>query len=95
MLYCNVNAYGKQVMEEEILRDAYRTKTLDEVINLDFDFMVTVCDHANEIHPMFLCPIPKIYAECSDSDGKDYGAFILTHKMIKAELLPMTKEKLS
>ena len=90
-----VNAYAKQVLEEEgIWRDEYRSKTLDEVINLDFDLVVTVCDHANETCPMFPRPIPKIHVGFSDPDGKDYGAFILTYKAIEAELLPIIKEKL-
>ena len=90
-----VNAYAKRVLEEEgIWWDEYRSKTLDEVINLDFDLVVTVCDHANETCPMFPRPIPKIHVGFSDPDGKDYGAFILTYKAIEAELLPIIKEKL-
>lgn len=91
-----VNAYAKQVLEEEgIWKDSYHSKALDEVINLDFDLVVTVCDHANETCPMFPRPIPKIHVGFSDPDGKDYGAFILTCKAIEAELLPIIKEKLS
>jgi len=90
-----VNAYAKRVLEEEgIWRDEYRSKTLDEVINDDFDLVVTVCDHAHETCPMFPKPIPKIHVGFSDPDGKDYGAFILTYKAIEAELLPIIKEKL-
>lgn len=91
-----VNAYAKKVLEEEgIWKDSYHSKALDEVINLDFDLVVTVCDHANETCPMFPKPIPKIHVGFSDPDGKDYGAFILTCKAIEAELLPIIKEKLS
>lgn len=91
-----VNAYAKQVLEEEgIWKDSYHSKALDEVINLDFDLVVTVCDHANETCPMFPKPIPKIHVGFADPDGKDYGAFILTCKAIEAELLPIIKEKLS
>lgn len=91
-----VNAYAKRVLEEEgIWNDSYHSKALDEVINLDFDLVVTVCDHANETCPMFPKPIPKIHVGFSDPDGKDYGAFILTYKAIEAELLPIIKEKLS
>lgn len=91
-----VNAYAKRVLEEEgIWKDSYRSKTLDEVINDDFDLVVTVCDHANETCPMFPKPIPKIHVGFSDPDGKDYGAFILTYQAIEAKLLPIIKEKLS
>lgn len=90
-----VNAYAKKVLEEEgIWRDEYRSKTLDEVINLDFDLVVTVCDHAHETCPMFPRPTKKIHVGFSDPDGKDYGAFILTYQAIEAELLPIIKEKL-
>jgi len=91
-----VNAYAKKVLKEEgIWRDEYRSKTLDEVINLDFDLVVTVCDHAHETCPMFPRPTKKIHVGFSDPDGKDYGAFILTYQAIEAELLPIIKEKLS
>ncbi|KFL33124.1 MULTISPECIES: arsenate reductase ArsC [unclassified Sulfurospirillum] len=91
-----VNAYAKQVLEEEgIWRDEYHSKTLDEVLHVNFDLVVTVCDHAHETCPMFPKPIPKIHVGFSDPDGKDYGAFILTCKAIEAELLPIIKEKLS
>jgi len=91
-----VNAYAKRVLEEEgIWKDSYHSKALDEVINLDFDLVVTVCDHANETCPMFPKPIPKIHVGFSDPDGKNYGAFILTCKAIEAELLPIIAEKLS
>ncbi|ARU48200.1 arsenate reductase ArsC [Sulfurospirillum diekertiae] len=91
-----VNAYAKQVLEEEgIWKEEYHSKALDEVINLDFDLVVTVCDHANETCPMFPKPIPKIHVGFADPDGKDYGAFVLTYKAIEAELLPIIKEKLS
>lgn len=90
-----VNAYAKRVLEEEgIWREEYYSKTLDEVIDLDFDLVVTVCDHAHETCPMFPRPMPKIHVGFSDPDGKDYGAFILTCKAIEAELLPILNEKL-
>lgn len=91
-----VNAYAKQVLEEEgIWKASYHSKTLDEVLGIDFDLVVTVCDHAHETCPMFPKPYPKIHVGFSDPDGKDYGAFILTCKAIEAELLPIIYEKLS
>lgn len=90
-----VNAYAKQILEEEgIWKREYHSKTLDEVINLDFDLIVTVCDHAHETCPIFPLAIPKIHVGFSDPDGKDYGAFILTYQAIEAELLPIIQEKL-
>jgi len=91
-----VNAYAKQVLEEEgIWKDSYHSKTIEEISHIDFDLIVTVCDHANETCPMFPKPYPKIHVSFSDPDGKDYGAFILTCKAIKTELLPIIEAKLS
>lgn len=91
-----VNAYAKKVLEEEgIWRESYHSKTLDEVINDDFDLVVTVCDHAHETCPMFPRPVKKIHVGFSDPDGKDYGAFILTYQAIEAELLPIIEKELS
>jgi arsenate reductase len=90
-----VNAYAKQVLEEEgMWKESYHSKTIDEISQIDFDLVVTVCDHAHETCPMFPKPYPKIHVGFSDPDGKDYGAFILTYKAIEAELLPIIEEKL-
>ena len=91
-----VNAYAKKVLEEEgIWRETYHSKTLDEVMHIDFDLVVTVCDHAHETCPMFPRPIPKLHIGFSDPDGKEYGAFILTYQAIEAELLPIIASTLS
>ena len=91
-----VNAYAKRVLEEEgIWSDTYHSKTVDDVLDINFDLVVTVCDHANEACPMFPKPIPKIHVGFSDPDGKDYGAFILTYQAIEAELLLIIKEKIA
>ncbi|WP_041958621.1 arsenate reductase ArsC [Sulfurospirillum arsenophilum] len=91
-----VNAYAKKVLEEEgIWKESYHSKTLDEVLHVNFDLVVTVCDHANETCPMFPRSVPKIHVGFSDPDGKDYGAFILTCKAIEAELLPIIEKELN
>ena len=91
-----VNAYAKRVLEEEgIWKDSYHSKALDEVLHVDFDLVVTVCDHANETCPMFPRPLPKIHVGFSDPDGKDYGAFVLTYQAIEAELLPIIQAELN
>lgn len=91
----NVNAYAKRVLEEEgIWESRYHSKSLDEVIGVDFDLVVTVCDHAKETCPMFPYQVPKMHLGFSDPDGKEYGAFILTYQAIEAELLPAIKARL-
>lgn len=90
-----VNPNAKKLLEEKgIWRDEYYSKTLDTVIDEDFDLIVTVCDHANETCPMFPRPTPKIHIGFEDPDGKGYEAFIATYKEIEEVLLPKVKEAL-
>ena len=90
-----VNPNAKKLLEEKgIWRDAYHSKTLDTVIDEEFDLVVTVCDHANETCPMFPRPTPKIHIGFEDPDGKGYEAFVATYKEIEEILLPKVKEAL-
>ena len=43
-----------------------RSKRLDEVANLDFDCVVTVCDHAREMCPLFPGRTHRIHASFDD-----------------------------
>jgi len=91
-----VNPNAKKLLEEKgIWRDEYHSKTLDTVIDEEFDLVVTVCDHANETCPMFPRPTPKIHIGFEDPDGKGYEAFEATYKEIEEILLPRVKEALS
>jgi len=84
-----VNPNAKKVLEQNgIWNDSYYSKHLDEVIDIDFDLVVTVCDHAKETCPMFPKPVKKIHVGFEDPDGKDYEAFIKTYKEIEEILLP-------
>ena len=89
-----VNPNAKKVLEEAgIWKESYHSKTLDTVIDNDYDLVVTVCDNAKETCPMFPNPVKTIHVGFEDPDGKAYEAFeeILTE--IKNGLLPIiTKE---
>lgn len=90
-----VNPYAKRVLEEHsIWRDGYHSKTLDEVLDEDFDLVVTVCDNAKETCPMFPRAIRKIHVGFSDPDGNDYEAFEKLYDDLEANLLPKVKEAL-
>ncbi len=90
-----VNPNAKKVLEQNsIWKDEYHSKNLDEVINIPFDLVVTVCDHAHETCPMFPRPIPKIHVGFEDPDGKEFGAFEATYAEIEAVLLPKVKKAL-
>jgi len=88
-----VNPNAKKLLEEKgIWRDEYHSKTLETVIDEEFDLVVTVCDHANETCPMFPRPVKKIHVGFEDPDGKGYEAFEATYKEIEEVLLPKVKE---
>ena len=91
-----VNLNAKKVLEQNgIWNDSYYSKHLDEVIDIEFDLVVTVCDHANETCPMFPKKVNKIHVGFEDPDGKDFEAFIDTYKEIEEVLLLEVKDALS
>ena len=88
-----VNPNAKKVLQEhDAWNDKYYSKHLDEVIEIPFDLVVTVCDHANETCPMFPRPTPKIHVGFEDPDGKEYEAFEKTYEEIKTTLLQEVKK---
>ena len=90
-----VNPNAQKLLEEKgIWEDRYHSKTIDTVIDNDYDLVVTVCDHANETCPMFPRAIPKIHVGFEDPDGKGYEAFEKTYEEIKGVLLPKIEEAL-
>ena len=90
-----VNPNAKKLLEEKgIWKEEYHSKTLETVIENDYDLIVTVCDHANETCPMFPKPIPKIHVGFEDPDGKGFEAFEETYKEIEEILLPKVVEAL-
>jgi arsenate reductase (thioredoxin) len=49
-----LNPYAVQVMAEVCVDiSGYRSKHVDEVAGMDFDAVITVCDHARESCPYF------------------------------------------
>ena len=90
-----VNPNAKKVLEQAgIWNDAYHSKTLDTVLDNEYDLVVTVCDHAKETCPVFPKSVKTIHVGFEDPDGKDYEAFEATYKEIEEVLLPKIKELL-
>lgn len=91
-----VNQNAKKVLiQNGIWNDKYYSKHLDEVIDIEFDLIVTVCDHAHETCPMFPKPVNKIHVSFEDPDGKEFDAFIDTYREIEEILLPKVTDALS
>lgn len=90
-----VNPNAQKLLEDKgIWKSEYHSKTLDTVINNEYDLVVTVCDHANETCPMFPKPVQKIHVGFEDPDGKGFDAFEDTYEEIETILLPKVKEAL-
>jgi len=91
-----INPNAKKVLKlHNEWSDDYYSKHLDEVIDIDFDLVVTVCGHADETCPRFPKKIDKIHVGFEDPDGKEFEAFEETYKLIKDRLLTKVKERLS
>lgn len=90
-----INPHAKKVLEaNDAWDDAYHSKTLDTLEHIDFDLVVTVCDHAKENCPMFSKPVPTIHVGFEDPNGEDYEAFEVTYNEIKTTLLPEVEAQL-
>ena len=84
-----VNPNAKKVLElNGIWDEKYYSKHLNDVIDNDFNLVVTVCDHAKETCPIFPNQTPKIHISFEDPDGKDFKEFEKTYKNILKILLP-------
>ena len=91
-----VNPNAKRVLEENgIWNDKYYSKHLDEIIDIDFDLVVTVCSHADETCPSFPKSVKVIHVGFEDPDGKEFEAFIDTYKEIDDVLLGAVKKALN
>jgi len=90
-----VNQNAKSILEQHgIWDETYHSKTLDTLKDIDFDVVVTVCDHAQETCPTFPDTTSLIHVSFEDPDGKDYKAFEQTYQEIKERLLPAVKKAL-
>lgn len=49
-----VNPFAIGVMaEDQVLIHQHTSNNVNEYVNIDFDHVITVCDHANEVCPYF------------------------------------------
>ncbi|MEO1923270.1 MAG: arsenate reductase ArsC [Nautiliaceae bacterium] len=88
-----VNPNAKKVLQKKgIWKDEFYSKTIDEVIDNDFDLIVTVCDNAKETCPVFPKKVKTIHIPFEDPDGKEYEEFVKTYNEIRSKLLPIVKK---
>jgi arsenate reductase len=90
-----VNINAKKVLEEyNIWKDEYHSKTIEDIIHISYDLVITVCDNAKEVCPIFSSNTKIIHVGFEDPDGLDYNEFVNTYNLIKDELLPIVSKEL-
>jgi len=91
----NVHPMAQKILQiHDIWCDEYHSKKLQTLIHINFDLVVTVCDHANQTCPMFPVTTEIVHLGFEDPDGGDYQAFELCFNQIKARLLPYVRSVL-
>jgi arsenate reductase len=62
-----LNPHAVRVMQEAgVDISSHRSKHLDELRDMSFDVVVTVCDHARESCPVFPGPVKSVHAPFDD-----------------------------
>ena len=86
-----VNPRAIQVMQEEgIDISKHTSNNVAEYAHIDFDYVITVCDHANEVCPVFPGRAKKLHhnfpdpAKASGTERSILMAFRKTQRLIKA-----------
>ncbi|MEA1955509.1 MAG: arsenate reductase ArsC [Campylobacterota bacterium] len=91
-----VNPNAKEVLSEDgSWDDKYHSKTLEELDEVSFDLVVTVCDNANENCPLYPKSTKVIHVGFEDPDGKEKVEFEKTLNLIKEKLLPIVNSELN
>lgn len=89
-----VNPFAVKVMAEIGMDiSQHSSKSLDPFIKQNFDYVITVCDHANETCPFFAGAEHRMHKSFPDpsaftgSDADTLAVFRLTREQIKAWLV--------
>ena len=75
----------------------HRSKSIDEFLNQPFDYVITVCDNANEQCPTFPGSTKRIHwsfedpAAVVDDDATRLNVFRRVRDQIKAQLIAFTR----
>ncbi len=92
-LHVNINAI-KVLKEEEAWNENYHSKNINELCDIEFDLVITVCDNAKEHCPLFCENTKVLHVGFENPDGKDFKEFKKIMQDIKNELLPVVKDYL-
>lgn len=86
-----VNPRAIKVMaEDDIDLSDHTSNNVDEYTDIDFDWVITVCDHANEVCPVFPSTAQKVHqnfpdpAKATGAEEEILNSFRSTRDQIKA-----------
>ena len=90
-----VNPNAKKILEQNnCWKNEYHSKIIEDVLHINYDLVVTVCDNANESCPIFPQNTKVIHVGFEDPDGKEFDEFIKTYNLIEQNLLPKISDEL-
>ena len=90
-----VNPVAQALLEQQGLwREEYHSKVIENVIDNDFDLVVTVCDNAKETCPVFPKAVKTLHMGFKDPSGKAEEEYIKALELINTNLLPIIKKEL-
>jgi len=91
-----IDSNSIKVLElEDAWIDSYYTKSLDELLDIEFDLVVVVNDTLNDIRDKFAKRVEIIFVGFEEPIGEDFEIFEQITKEIKEKLLPIVRKKLS
>ena len=90
-----VNPEAKALLQKKgIWRESYHSKVIEEVLDEDFDLVITVCDNAKESCPVFAKAVKTLHVGFEDPSGKAPSEYEKVYNLIESELLPIIQKEL-
>ena len=94
---CGIEKHGLNPLAVKAMKDididisSHKSKTLQELDELEFDYVITVCDHANETCPIFLGKTAVIHCGFDDppalaADCVDENAALVHYARVRDEI---------
>ncbi|HHD81260.1 MAG TPA: arsenate reductase ArsC [Campylobacterales bacterium] len=80
---------------EDAWIDSYHTKSLNKLLDIEFDLIVIISDNINDITDKFPKGIEIISVTFREPIGENFEIFEEITKEIKEKLLPIVRKKLS
>lgn len=90
-----INPYMKRAMEKlNYSLEGHTSNTMDEYENMHFDYVLTVCDHANNSCPYFKDATHRIhhsFEDPADAEGTDEQK-MLVYEKVRDEIIEYCKK---